>query len=90
MNGKDKAVLAQKIDQMNQQLREAKDREKNLKVSYFELLEKYHTEGPSEKDKTSLVLFGILKKHLLLESDRSYFPHSVLNMLEKDKVMVHL
>ena len=82
---KDKAVLAQKIDLMNLQLAEAKHREKSLKISYFELLEKYHHESHTEKDNTSVVLLNILKKHLLLDSDKASLPSTILQAFEKEK-----
>jgi len=82
---KDKAVLAQKIDLMNLQLTEARNREKNLKISYFELLEKYHQDSHAEKDSTSVVLLNILKKHLLLDSDKSSLPSTIMQAFEKEK-----
>lgn len=78
--------MAQKIEQMELQLAESRNREKALKANYFELLEKYHKEEELDKDSTAVLLLDIVKKHLLSEQEKANSTPSTLMKLLEDKI----
>lgn len=67
---KEKAVMSQQIELLGQQLEDAKDREKKLKASYYELLAKVYTGEEQTGQGFNLVLLNMLKEHLLIDKNK--------------------